>query len=74
MEDIMIEKMLDKMVVQEGMTQEEVPTTWISSLTYLCKPNGSLKVHLYPKDLRREIIRENHIDPVFKKIHYTWQD
>ena len=31
-------------------------TEWVSSLTYPCKPNGSLHMCLNPKDLNKAIV------------------
>ena len=51
-----IEKALDDMVLKGGIAPVTKPTTWVSSLTYPCKPGGSLHICLDPKDLNKAIV------------------
>ena len=55
-----IEKELNDMVRQGIIAKQMEPTPWVSSLMYLKKPNGKLRICLNPKDLNKAIIRENH--------------
>ena len=48
------------MVWQGIIVKQTEPTPWVSSLMYLKKPNGKLRICLDPKDLNKGIIRENH--------------
>ena len=48
-------------MLEEGIVVEQIePTPWVSSATFLKKPNGDVHVCLDPKDLNKAIIRENH--------------
>ena len=64
-----IKKELAEMVWQ-GTKQTE-PTPWVSSLTYLKKANGKLRICLDPKDLNKAIIHENHKAPTLKEIAHV---
>ena len=55
-----IEKELNDMVCQDIIEKQMELTPWVSSLMYLKKPNGKLKICLDPKDLNKAIIWENH--------------
>ena len=43
----------------------------MSSLTYLKKPNGKLRICVDPKDLNKAIIRENHKAPTLEEIAHV---
>ena len=64
-----IEKELDKMVQQGIISKQTELTPWVSSLTYLKKPNGKLRICLDPKDLNKAIICENHKAPTLEIAH-----
>ena len=55
-----IEAQLKEMTVQGIITLQLVPTPWVSSLTYPCKVNGTMRVCLDPKDSERAIICGHH--------------
>ena len=55
-----IEKELNDMAQQGIIVKQMELTPWGSSLMYLKKPNGKLRICLNPKDLNKAIIRENH--------------
>ena len=55
-----IKKELNEMVCQGIIVKQTELTPWVSSLTYLKKPNGKLRICLDPKDLNKAIIQENH--------------
>ena len=54
------EKALDKMVLKGVIAPVLKPTAWVSSLTYPCKPDGSLCICLDPKDLNKAILQEHY--------------
>ena len=54
-----IENALDEMVLKGIIAPVSRPTTWVSSLTYPCKPDDSLHICLNPKDLNKAIVREH---------------
>ena len=45
-------------------------TEWVSSITYPCKPDGTLCICLDPKDLNKAIITEHYKAPIFKEISH----
>ena len=51
-----IEKALDDMVLKGVIAPVTKPTTSMSSLTYSCKPDGSLHICLDPKGLNKAIV------------------
>ena len=51
-----IEKALDKMVLKGVIAPVLKTTAWVSSLTYPCKPDGSLCICINPKDLNKAIV------------------
>ena len=51
-----IEQVLDDMVLKGVIAPVTKPTAWVSSLTYPCKPNGSLHICLNPKDLNKTTV------------------
>ena len=63
-----IEKLLQDMVDQGIITPVTEPTEWVSSLAYPQKPDGSLHIHLDPKDLNKAIIQEHYKAPTLDKI------
>ena len=46
------------------------PTKWVSSLTYPCKPDGSLPLFLNPKDLNEAIVQEHYKGPTLDEISH----
>ena len=65
-----IEKALQEMVDLGIITSVTEPTEWVSSLTYPCKPNGSLCICLDPRDLNKAIIREHCKAPTLEEISH----
>ena len=55
-----IDKELDYLVEEEIITEQVEPTPWVSSVTFLRKPNGEVRVCLDPSNLNKAIIREHH--------------
>ena len=55
-----IDKELDYLIEEEIITEQVEPTPWVSSVTFLKKPNGEVRVCLDPSNLNKAIIREHH--------------
>ena len=55
-----IDKELDYLIEEEIITEQVEPTPWVSSVTFLRKPNGEVRVCLDPSNLNKSIIREQH--------------
>ena len=54
-----IDKQLDYLIEEEIITEQVEPTPWVSSVTFLRKPNGEVRVCLDPSNLNKAIIREH---------------
>ena len=69
-----IEKALDDMVLKGVIAPVTKPTTWVSSLTYPHKPDGSLHICLDPKDLNKAIVQEHYKAHTLDEIthHFKW--
>ena len=63
-----IEKALDDMVLKGVITPVTKPTTWVSSLTYPHKPDGTLHICLDPEDLNKAIVQEHYKAPIQNEI------
>ena len=59
---------LDKMVEQEIIHPVTTPTSWVSSLVVVAKPNGKLWLCLDPKDLNKAIQREHYPLPTIEDV------
>ena len=55
-----IDRELDYLIEEEIITEQVEPTPWVSSVTFLRKPNGDVRVCLDPSNLNKAIIREHH--------------
>ena len=55
-----IDKELDYLIEEEIIMEQVEPTPWVSSVTFLMKPNGEVRVCLNPSNLNKAIIREHH--------------
>ena len=55
-----IDKELDYLIEEEIFMEQVEPTPWVSSVTFLRKPNGEVRVCLDPSNLNKAIIREHH--------------
>ena len=55
-----INKELDYLIEEEIIMEQVEPTPWASSVTFLRKPNGEVRVCLDPSNLNKAIIREHH--------------
>ena len=61
-----IDAQLKEMTMQDIITPQVEPTPWVSSLTYLCSANRTLRVFQEPKHFNKAIICEQH-----KALHIT---
>ena len=55
-----IDKELDYLIEEEIITEQVELTPWVSSVTFLRKPNGEVRVCLDRSNLNKAIIREHH--------------
>ena len=55
-----IDKELDYLIEEEIITEQVEPTPWVSSVTFLRKPNREVRVCLDSSSLNKAIIREHH--------------
>ncbi|PFX22432.1 Uncharacterized protein K02A2.6 [Stylophora pistillata] len=53
---------------REIVVRMTTPTTWISSMVVVPKPNGALRISLDPKDLDRALRRENYPLPTIEEV------
>ena len=63
-----IDRELDYLIEEEIITEQVEPTPWVSSVTFLKKPNGEVRVCLDPSNLNKAIIREHHKPMTIKEI------
>ena len=59
---------LKEITMQDIITPQVEPTPWVSSLSYPCKSNGTLRVYLNPKNLCKPWICNQHKAPTLKEI------
>ena len=50
------------------------PTDWVSSITYVHKPDGSLRICLDPKDLNRNLKRAQHHTPTLEELTHRFSN
>ena len=55
-----IDKELDYLIEEEIIMEQVEPTPWVTSVTFLMKLNGEVRVCLDPSNLKKAIIREYH--------------
>ena len=55
-----IDRELDYLIEEEIIMEQVEPTPWVSSVTFLRKLNGEVRVCLDPSNLNKAIIREHH--------------
>ena len=67
-----IKSELDKMVDQRIIRTIEVPTDWVSSLTYVTKRDGSIRVCLDPRQLNKALIRPRHQAPTLDDLNHKF--
>ena len=57
------------MITQGVITRINTPTEWVSSLTYVRKKSGKIRLCLDPKDLNKAICRPHHVSKTLDEIH-----
>ena len=67
-----IQAELDRMVKLDVIKLVTEPTDWVSSITYVMKADGSLRVCLDPKDLNRALKRGQHHIPTMEEIGHKF--
>ena len=67
-----IQAELDCMVKLDVIKLVTEPTDWVSSITYVMKADGSLRVCLDPKDLNRALKRGQHHIPTMEEIGHKF--
>ena len=67
-----IKSELDKMVDQRIIRTIEEPTYWVSSLTYVTKRDGSIRVCLDPRQLNKALIRPRHQAPTLDDLNHKF--
>ena len=63
---------LDKMVDQKVIRPITEPTEWVSSLTYVTKQDGSLRVCLDPRRLNQALLRPYHQIPTVEDLNHRF--
>ncbi|XP_020616010.1 uncharacterized protein LOC110054021 [Orbicella faveolata] len=59
---------LEDLESREIVARVTTPTSWISSMVVVPKPNGALRICLDPKDLNRALQRENYLFPTIEEV------
>ncbi|XP_068227920.1 uncharacterized protein [Palaemon carinicauda] len=67
-----IKSELDRMVGLEVIRPVAEPTDWVSSITYVTKPDGSLRICLDPKDLNSALKRGQHHMPTVEELTHVF--
>ena len=60
---------LRSMVRQGVITRISTPTRWVSSLTYVRKSSGKIRICLDPKDLDKAILRPHHVSKTLEEVN-----
>lgn len=63
---------LERMTKQGVIRKVQEPTDWVSSLAYIRKKNGELRICLDPKDLNRAIKRCHHRTPTLEELTHKF--
>ena len=51
---------LDRMEKLNVISKEDEPTKWVNSMVVVPKPNGAVRICLYPRDLNKAINRKQY--------------
>lgn len=63
---------LKRMVDLDVIRPVNEPTDWVSSITYVHKPDGSLRICLDPKDLNNNLKRSQHHTPTLEELTHKF--
>lgn len=67
-----IKSELSKMCDQNVIKKIEEPTNWVSSITYVTKRDGGLRICLDPKHLNKALLRPYHKIPTLEEINHRF--
>ncbi|CAM1325938.1 Uncharacterised protein r2_g3487 [Pycnogonum litorale] len=65
---------LDRMVKMDVIKAVQEPTDWVSSITYVRKQDGSLRICLDPKDLNLALKRGQHYTPTLEELTHRFKN
>ena len=65
---------LDRMRGPEVIRPVTEPTDWVSSITYVQKPDGSLRLCLDPKDINTALKRGQHHTPTVEELSHRFSE
>ena len=65
---------LDRMKSLDVIRPVDEPTEWVSSITYVHKPDGSLRICLDPKDLNIALKRGHHHTPTVEELTHRFSN
>ena len=64
---------IDRLVALQVIVPETDPTEWVSSVTFVDKKDGTLRMCLDPKDLNKALKRPIHKTPTLEEITHKFQ-
>ena len=67
-----VKEHLDKMECLDVITHVDEPTDWVSSITYVQKANGKLRLCLDPRDLNEAICCDHHKTPTVEEVAHEF--
>ena len=67
-----VKEHLDKMECLGVITRVDEPTDWVSSITYVQKANGELRLCLDPHDLNEAIHHDHHKMPTVEEVAHEF--
>ena len=65
---------LDRLTGMNIIVRETEPTDWVSSITFVEKANGSIRVCLDPKDLNKALTRLIHKTPTLEEVTHQFNN
>ena len=65
---------LDRLTGMNIIVRETEPTDWVSSITFVEKANGSIRVCLDPKDLNKALTRPIHKTPTLEEVTHQFNN
>ena len=67
-----VKEHLDKMECLGVITHVDEPMDWVSSITYIQKANGKLRLCLDPRNLNEAICHDNHKAPTVEEVAHEF--
>lgn len=68
----LIKKELERMIKLGVIRPVNEPTDWVSSITYVMKPDGTLRICLDPKNLNKNLKRPQHHTPTLEELTHKF--